>query len=531
MKKVRILALVLALTLLAGLLAACGTSEAGDTSSNAQSGSQSGSQSGGTADGGVIDEEELIPLKMYMFASEDRMDDAHEEKLEAAINAIAGPEAGVEIDIVMFAIGDYMTKAPLELAGGSGADLIIVGPMQGINLSTLYSASYLMDISPYLEEYGTNITSILGDYLNAVTINGGVYMVPNYRNYASSVYICWNKAWIDELDLADAVQNMSSWEEFEQVVAALAEAYGVTPIASRGSNEDSRILCHGTAGSTFSGTGSFDNALVTDAVGDTLYALITDSDTDTVSCLYDEEIFVQACQKAKEWFDKGWIYEDASFTDLSQEDQILNEVAACFLVTSELGVEIAKQTATKHELYATKVVSTAVCSSVVSRFGLAVNSVCEEPEAAVRFMDLLISNGELNDLFNWGLEGEDWQKLDSGEIGYVEGYQYHGADYLVGNAFLSQVWEGNGADYRERCREEMQAAPVSKYLGFSLESSKLDNTVAALTAVQEEFLPSITTGLYTDEMYQNFLSKLDAAGIDDYIAEAQTQLDAWLAAK
>lgn len=39
------------------------------------------------------------------------------------------------------------------------------------------------------------------------------------------------------------------------------------------------------------------------------------------------------------------------------------------------------------------------------------------------------------------------------------------------------------------------------------------------------------TGLYTEENYNAFLSKLESAGIGEYIDAAQTQLDAWLAAK
>ena len=121
--------------------------------------------------------------------------------------------------------------------------------------------------------------------------------------------------------------------------------------------------------------------------------------------------------------------------------------------------------------------------------------------------------------------------LDTGEAGLTENSQYHGMDFILGNAFLAESWDGNGADYRQRCREANDAAPISSYLGFSFDTSELANTVAAITAVQQEYIPGLSCGLYEQANYEAFLAKLESAGIDDYVAAAQKQLDAWLAAK
>lgn len=530
MKKKAILSLALALTLLLALFSACASS--GGTDAPAPSGGTDKPSGGTDAPSGGTDEE-LAEIVMYItdMNTGSTTSDEHKKAIEDAVNAISEPQIGVHVTIKSTQTAEYMTGMPLDIAGGERLDIVSVFPMAPINLTSLYSSSYLLDIAPYLETEGPDILDVAGPYMGAVTIGSGVYMVPNIRNYASSEFMVWRADWIDELGYTDLVQTMTTWAEFEEVLDAILEKYGVAPIAARGDNEDSRVLYHGTGGITLAGTGDFSNALVTDNVGDNLYALATDADTNTVSNIYLDPHFVESCETMKRWYDAGYIYADGPVTQDDVATQVKNGIAAGFTVTSEIGVEVAKESQTGYRMYATKLCDAMVTSGVVSRFGLGVAVNSEEPEAAVRFINLLMTSKELNNLLDYGIEGEDWQMLDTGEAGLTENSQYHGMDFILGNAFLAEAWDGNGADYRERCRAANDAAPISSYLGFSFDTSELSNTVAAITAVQQEYIPGLTCGLYEQANYDAFLTKLEAAGIDDYVAEAQKQLDAWLAAK
>ena len=534
MKRKAILALVLALALVFALFSACaksGTEAASGSDSSTAANTSSGDNAGSDPDTEDTDaeaatDEEIAEIVMYIVDMNvtSATSDEHKQAIEDAINAITEPQIGVHVTFKTSQTAEYMTGMPLDIAGGETLDIVGVFPMAPINLTSLYSNNQLLDISPYLETEGQDILSVAGPYLDAVTIAGGIYMVPNIRNYASSEYMIWIADWIDELGYTDLVQNMTTWAEFEEVMNAIHDKYGVAAMAAQGSGEDTRVLLHGTGGITFSGTGDLNNALVTDNVGDNLYVVATDPDTNKAYNLYTDPHFAEGCETTKRWYDEGLIYADAAVTQDDVAVQVKNEVAAGYIVTSELGVEVAKESQCDHRMYATKLCDAMVTSGVVTRFGLAVAVNSEEPAAAVRFLNLLMTSKELNNLLDYGIEGEDWQMLDTGEAGLTENSQFHGMDFMLGNAFLAESWDGNGADYRERCREANDAAPISSYLGFSFDTSELANTVAAITSVQQEYLPGLTCGLYEEENYNTFLSKLESAGINDYIAEAQTQI-------
>ncbi len=519
-----ILALILVCALFATLFAAC-SSESGSSDGSSSSGSSNTGNSGNTNSG---DDEDLVEIEMFLMQIAANSADSSyvSGALQDAVNAITEPQLGVHVNLRIALSAEYATQMPLELAGGTQLDIICISPNSAISLSTLYANNQLVDISPYLDTVGQDILAAVGDYLGAVTINGGVYMVPNVRNYASSVYAVWNKEWIDELGYGDTISSLSSWSEFEEVCTAIYDKYGVSPIAARGNSALSGPLTYGDVSLT--GEGKFADAEPFDYVGDGLLCIMTDPDTNKVSNHYTDPNFVAACEKAAEWYNKGWIYPDAPYTTDETTDQIANEVAGVFFCTSELGVEIQKASSCAHELYSTKIVDTMVTSGVVFRFGLGVGITSEEPEAAVKVLNLLMTSSELNNILDWGIEGQDYT-VEDGQAVATENSQYKNQDFIYGNAFLALPWSGNGADYRDRCKAANDAAPVSSYLGFTFDTSAYDNIVAAITAVQTEYLPGFATGLYTESDYQSFLNKLDAAGINDYIAAAQEQLDAWLA--
>ena len=383
-----------------------------------------------------------------------------------------------------------------------------------------------MDISEYLEEYGPDILSTVGDYLDAVTIDGGVYMVPNVRNYASSLYYVCPKEYIDGLGLKDDFDNMETIDDLEAILQAITEEYGI-PAMSGGQSDDQKIFYHGAAGVILNAEGNFEDSMIFDSIGDTLFTIGVDENGQVFNA-YGTDAFQAGGRKAKEWYDQGWIYKDAPISTEGQEIIMKNSAAASMIVTSELGVEAAKESVIQKPLYAKKLVGAYVTSGVVARFGTAVPVTANEPEAAVCFMNLLMTNGDINNILYWGIEGEDWQE-NNGEAEYVtDKAEWHPSDFRWGNTFTAYPWIGSGADNRIRAKAENDAAPVSPYLGFTLDSGELSNTIAALTSVLNTYQYSLSLGEWSDEKYDQFMTDMGAAGIDEYMAEAQAQLDAWL---
>ena len=104
-------------------------------------------------------------------------------------------------------------------------------------------------------------------------------------------------------------------------------------------------------------------------------------------------------------------------------------------------------------------------------------------------------------------------------------------DFFYGNAYVVLPWKGSGADNRILAKAESDAAPISKYLGFTFNADEFSNEIAALTSVLNQYEYSLMLGSWDEGQYEEFIEKMKAADIEKYIAAAQAQLDEWLASK
>jgi putative aldouronate transport system substrate-binding protein len=135
-------------------------------------------------------------------------------------------------------------------------------------------------------------------------------------------------------------------------------------------------------------------------------------------------------------------------------------------------------------------------------------------------------------LITRGQEGVDYRLVD-GECVYdlaETGHYYYEADFLIGNNLLTHPVQGQGADYFKEIKAINDAATISPYLGFVFDTTGLDLTIANLTAVGDQYSADLGSGNYTPELFAECKAKYEAAGVHDYIAETQKQLDAWMAA-
>ena len=472
--------------------------------------------------------DELTTIKFFI-SDNNGASSAKVKEIEDAVNAITEAKINVHVDLTSSDWASFMNAVPLALASGEQIDVVAVQPVAPMTLSSLYANNQVMDLSPYLEEYGPDILAVAGDYLDAVTINGEICMVPNVRNYAASEYLVMAQEYIDGLGLKEQFDNIETTEDLEAVLKAVTEEYGIPALAG-GMSEDARVLVHGSGGMILNANGSFEDSLLYDTGGDNLNVLGIDEETDTVYNIYETQEFIDACKITKEWYEKGYIFKDAAFSSEAQESICKANAAAGIITTGEISVGANKSAAFGKPVYVKKLKDALITSNAVYRFGLSVPSTAAEPEAAVCFINLLMTDSDLNNTLFWGIEGEDWQVGEDGHAEYLPGQdnaEWHLFDFYFGNAYVDTPW--SGAPEHSDEKEANDAAEISKYLGFSLDTSNQTNNIAALTSVMNQYQFSLALGLWSEESYDEFIEKMKAAGIDEYLADAQQQLDAWLA--
>ena len=76
------------------------------------------------------------------------------------------------------------------------------------------------------------------------------------------------------------------------------------------------------------------------------------------------------------------------------------------------------------------------------------------------------------------------------------------------------------------------SANVSAISGFTWDSSAWTQNLAEINAIKEEYYTDFATGtIPIDDIFEEFMGKMNDAGLQDMIADAQAQLDAYLESK
>ncbi len=471
------------------------------------------------------EEQEIVEIEVWMNAGGSDISDW--DKVLDAINAMTEEAVGVRANFTRLQNAEYQNQLGLAISGGTTIDLCQLMPLNAIKFSTMYNNGQLSDITDALNLYGQDILATLGDYIDASTVGGRIYAIPNYRLYNTNIYILMRQDVLEELGLTDQAMNMKTFTEMEALYQAVT-------------NSDLNLYATGNMNTILANEGVMFNS---DNFADTypydyleaLKLCYTD-DEGHVSSVLEQEDYIWMLQKAADWMQAGYVYPDSAIdTDggdmLIKQNVIFSEIGG-----SQLGVEANKSGIIGYELSAVKLGSMIVGTDVIDNWSFAVPATAEEPEAAIKWYNYCYNNPEILNMVAWGLEDEHVVYTENGEAAYPEGaaadtVTYHYSDWTFGNQFLVAPWEGSSGDLRTLAAEDLAQSTKSPYLGFSLETESLSSIIASLSAVEGEYANALRCGLYTESMLEEYKAKLDAAGLNDYIAEIQAQLDTWLESK
>ena len=162
---------------------------------------------------------------------------------------------------------------------------------------------------------------------------------------------------------------------------------------------------------------------------------------------------------------------------------------------------------------------------------------------AFKFISALYSDPTVYNMWQYGIEGTNYQVLDDGTAYFVDGedgsnYAYHqNSGWCLGNQFQSYVWNDGtkSADYWDVLQSHNDWAYYPATYGFMWDSSDYSTEVTALTNAYETYRATLETGSEGSAKVQETLDALNealyAAGLEDVMAAKQEQLDEWLTTK
>lgn len=455
--------------------------------------------------------------------------------VENAINAVTEPEIGVTVTLDPIAAWDLPSTSALAITSNEEIDLMCILPL-GSNMdsvSNYSSKNMLLPLDDLYAEYGTDIDSCLGDLIKLGYVGNTLYAVPaNYYAGHGSSFVALTSV-LDELGFSFDEEQIYTMEDIEEVMAAYSEAKGAGYYAIAGFADGDPI-------SIISPTDDLGDP----AVGSLMNGGLDDT---TIVNRFATDEYRETYDKMREWYNAGYINPDViSITDTWTTLLQTGYYLGAFIGTNDSGLEgikINEQTIGQdltiirfHEDFAT--------TSAASEGLWAIPVTCANPEKTMQFLNILYQQRELSEnvaaMLSCGLEGETYkivETLDDGRIivDYADGVDRMTAPYggqvpIYGDELRTPKYVPVDAEMFDKIMNYNDTLVYSKAFGYSFDSTNFAPQISAINNVLQTYRAQLAWGTVdVDSVLPQFISELEAAGLNDVIAANQEQLDAWLA--
>lgn len=439
------------------------------------------------------------------------------QMVQDAINEISREKIGVEVNWTVLDIGQWFEQYNLLLSGSEAVDLM---PNMG-GVATGVRQGSFMEMEDLYAEYGQGIAEYLDDeFLNAGYVDGHLYGIPSQKDFAATKNITYRQDIVDELGLD--VSNVKTIEDWFPIMEAVQKAYpDMTMFVSN-------------AGSTLNQWDSYN----WDKLEDELGVLMNYGEKAEVVNLFETDEYEKIVREMRKWYEAGFIAKDTATSTEAYSVIIKSGNAFCSITTGNPGI-VEEQTQNCGFPMGTIALTEPLASTMnVTALMWSIPYTSAEPEAAMKFLNLMYTDAEVSNLLNYGIEGVHYTVQDDGTLFYPEGMDASSCTYhpemtwIWPNTYIAGQWAASTKDLGIKMGEFNKEARKSAAMGWVFNSAPVANEITACTNVIKEYAYGLEVGAVdVDEVLPKFQQALKDAGIDRVIEEKQKQIDEWLAAK
>jgi len=433
-----------------------------------------------------------------------------------AVNKITEEKINVKVDLDLINIGAYDQQITLMVASGEKLDFAI----SNMNISTLVSKNELLPLNDLLDQYGQGIKDALGDYLTANTFNGNIYAIPSVRDFGQCVAVAMRKDLVDKYNID--VSSIKTLADLTPILATIkANEPDIIPLVSTGNSV------------TF-----LNSADTSDKLGDGIGVLMDQGATLNVVDRYETDEYAAQLDLVRDWFNKGYISKDVATTTDAGTSLIKAGKAFAYLGSYTPGGDVNNSKICGTEMVGAQLSDVYITGAPLQQGLWTIPITCKTPDKAMQLLNLMYTDPDIANLLSWGIEGEDYAVQPDGTINYPDGKTANDCynlnmGWLMGDEFLSHVWQGNPPTLWDQMKAFNQQALTnkSKAFGFTFDETPVKTEIVAITNVINQYAKGLEFGVVDPKTtLPEFIQALKSAGIDKVIAEKQNQLNAWAAA-
>ncbi len=434
---------------------------------------------------------------------------ANYDAWQANLNKYLEEKIGVHVDVEVVGWGDWDTTRNLTISTNGAYDIMFT------NNGTFYndvSIGAFMPITQYLESAPGLVELIPESYWDACKVNGEVYAVPTYKDSSSTQY------WVLDQEIADQTgidyKSITTMEGMTELLKAM-QAIGT---AKHIAGEPVFIMNQGGLDALYARNYD-DLSSGIPAIGVNYH----NGEAKVVS-VFEQEDVLNDLATLRSWFEAGYINSDAA---------ILAEAPSYRPVFVAQGWSGAAKTSWGDHMTATTVQwgPTVLSNSTVQGSMNCISAACKYPEKALQLLELVNTDTYVRDALYFGLEGDnfDYVEVDGEKRVHKNNGDWTMAGYTQGTFFAVTQTDEEEFNQWIEVKELNAAAKPSPALGFAFDTTPVKNELDACIAIFTEYRATLMTG--TADSTAAMVDAMKAAGLETVIAEAQTQLDAFVASK
>ncbi len=435
------------------------------------------------------------------------------KKVEDAINAYIADKINVKINLTDIGSGEYTDKANTSLANKEINLLWTASWESTIGTNDLVPQNAVYDITELLKG-STLYNSMDAGQWEATKYNGKNYFIPVYKDNVEGYDLMFRQELVDKYGW-----DLSSVKKLADIEPMLADA------KSEGLKYP--FLTQKTAMFYRYYINSFD-FFTADATSNWV---AVDRDTNEVVNVIQTPEYKEFCDLMAKWAEAGYISEDdvtKTTTDTTTQTQDWavswwTDIPVNAEANSRYNQEVAMVPITDRWAHSTSALGSCYCVTA--------NSTEEQAKACIDFMGLLYTDSKLADLYTFGIEGEDFNYDENGQVVQTDNGKYNHSMWESASATIVTPLSNEPADKASLYKEFNGGANTSCAAGFRFDKTPVADKYAACQTVFEQYGFALENGgvasADVDSTIAAYQSALDEAGYQDVLAEFQSQYDAW----
>jgi putative aldouronate transport system substrate-binding protein len=279
---------------------------------------------------------------------------------------------------------------------------------------------------------------------------------------------------------------------------------------------------------------------------------------DKVVCTFDDPAIMERYRTMHKWYELGYVNPDSP---LQTEDAIDSKQHHISFVQAWDGYDYTPSRGfwVKMTRYSGPFLNSDGVQGSMNAFSVTLEDDPAKFQKAMEFQELINTDREIRDILAYGVPGEHFEYRDvideSGKVlgqavvrtqAGIDGYSvwnFSQANYAIETIKASEETL-NGTyplpvlDQWDIYFAAVADAPISKISGFTFDYQNpidFSKQYAEISALKAEYMKNIQCGVVDPDDPEKGVpalrAKMEAAGLNDIIAEAQRQLDAYLASK